>query len=245
MAVGMEAREGLRHTLVSVLYGRIEGNDSRLRMRIAPHCEFVVGIDEVGRGPLAGPLCVGACLVKRSERRGIEKVFAGVKDCKQLTERKRAAWHAQIERAAAAKIVTVKTTFIGQRTIDREGIRIAIRRSVSRLIRKLDVPTSTCHLLLDGGMSVPKTCPFYNVLIGGDEREPLIALASIAAKVRRDRRMIRLAKRYPQYGFDIHKGYGTKAHYAALKRYGPCELHRRSFLTKTVGWGALIKLRRH
>lgn len=193
---------------------------------------YIIGIDEVGRGPLAGPLCVGACAVLcRSSRRTLS-LFRGVKDCKQLAPAERLQWFMRIQSAAAHKRLLTETVFVGEKTIDERGISCALRTAISRVLRRLGFPPAKCRVLLDGGIKAPRAFLFQETIIRGDEKEPLIALASIAAKVRRDRYMIRLGKRYPMYGFDTHKGYGTKEHYEALRIYGPSPAHRRSFLTR-------------
>lgn len=126
--------------------------------------------------------------------------------------------------------ITFTTAFVGAETIDRFGMARALRLGVRRALKKLELHPSACRVLLDGGLKAPPLFECQETIIGGDERELTIALASIAAKVRRDTHMVRTAKRFPAYGFEAHKGYGTRAHYAALRANGPCPIHRRSFL---------------
>ena len=192
--------------------------------------KFIVGVDEVGRGPLAGPLCIGACAVEARKMRQCRRAFAGVKDCKQLSPTQREKWFAIIQEYESRGVVRVALAFVGHRTIDKKGMARALRVGIYRVLKKLNIEPTACKVLLDGGLKAPAHFTKQKTIIRGDETEMLIALASIAAKVRRDHRMIRLAKRFPEYGFDIHKGYGTKLHYEMLRRHGICELHRQSFI---------------
>lgn len=194
--------------------------------------QWLIGVDEVGRGPLAGPLCVGACAVRRQHKRRVLASLQGLRECKQLTPERRLLWFARIREAALLGRITAVTSFVGERTIDRRGIRHALNIAIRRCLTRLGISPALCQVLLDGGLKAPSSFPFQKTITHGDETEALIALASIVAKVRRDRRMIRLARRFPQYGFERHKGYGTRRHYEALQKYGLCEVHRRSFLKK-------------
>jgi len=121
---------------------------------------------------------------------------------------------------------------VSERLIDRNGMGWALRTAVARVLAKLSLPLNETSILLDGGLKAPANYINQKTIIRGDEKEWLIALASIIAKVKRDRFLVRLARKYPEYGFERHKGYGTKAHYEAIKRYGLCQIHRKSFLTK-------------
>lgn len=184
---------------------------------------WVVGIDEVGRGSLAGPLTVAALATRPSTMR--YKVYGGgLKDSKQLTPKQRLIYYNVITADPAIEWATVS---VGPRTIDHIGIQGAAQRAVARVLFLFRVPSS--FVLLDGSLYAP---PSYRqcTVIGGDAQIPLIAAASIIAKVTRDRFMERQHSRFPGYGFAVHKGYGTRAHYAALRRHGPCAIHRKSFL---------------
>ncbi len=190
---------------------------------------YTIGVDEVGRGPIAGPLCVGACLVRAHGRRAF---LRGVRDSKQLSGGERQRWAERLRRAEALGECRLATSFIGERRIERLGLSAALTLAVCKALRKLGVTPESCRVLLDGCLRAPKAFPFQETVIGGDEREPLIAAASIVAKVRRDRHMTRLAQAFPQYGFEQHKGYGTKKHYEALRKHGLSPVHRKSFLAK-------------
>ena len=195
--------------------------------------QYIIGIDEVGRGSLAGPLCIGACAAEADKMRVCRRAFAGVKDCKQLSPAQREKWFAMMQENESVGVIKSATTFVGHKTIDERGIARAIRIGIRRALKKLNTEPTSCKVLLDGGLKAPVQFTKQKTIIRGDETEMLIALASIAAKVRRDRHMIRLAKQFPQYGFDIHKGYGTKLHYKMLRRHGLCAIHRQSFIHHT------------
>ena len=194
--------------------------------------KYIIGIDEVGRGPLAGPLCVGACLVKRKDVSAFYRMVSGIKDSKKLTHQMRLKWLLILTEAAKKGECVLSTAFVGQETIDRKGLSYCLKLGIRRTLQKINAIPRSSKVLLDGGIKAPAVFTNQETIIKGDEKEPLIAVASIVAKVRRDRYMIRLSKQYPQYGFDEHKGYGTKAHYVVLNEYGICPVHRRSFLKK-------------
>lgn len=178
--------------------------------------QYTVGIDEVGRGPLAGPVTIAVV-------GGIApKLLRGIRDSKQLTAEARETW---------AKIIRANSTYVvvsvSAATIDRIGISASLRRAVERGLAKL--PQKPTLVLLDGSLYAPKEYR-QRTIIRGDETESLIAAASIVAKVHRDRFMVRMDAKHPHYGFAKHKGYGTREHYKALKRRGMSKIHRRTFL---------------
>lgn len=188
---------------------------------------YVLGVDEAGRGPLAGPVAVGVVAV--AEGFDVAKEFVGVADSKKLSEKMRENIFEMLKAREASGDARFAVEFESAETIDNEGIATAVRRALSRGVNALATDSALVHVLLDGSLKAP---PEYSqeTIINGDELIPLISLASIAAKVSRDRLMLDLAKKYPEYGFEKHKGYGTKAHYEALKKYGLCDIHRRSFI---------------
>lgn len=189
--------------------------------------EFVLGVDETGRGPLAGPVAVGVVVVP--EGFDVAKEFPGVADSKKLSEKKREGLFASLEERVARGDVCFVVEFESAETIDKEGIAVAVRRALYRGVNALAPDAALVRIQLDGALRAP---PEYSqeTIIGGDELVPVISLASIAAKVTRDRLMKEIALTYPLYGFEQHKGYGTKAHYAMLKNHGLCAIHRRSFI---------------
>ena len=177
------------------------------------------GVDEAGRGPLAGPVYAAACILPL----GLE--IPGLNDSKKLTEKKREALYDQITDAALSYGIAFATV----EEIESLNILRATFLAMNRAIGMLKQKPALC--LIDGnrsaGISVPCRC-----IIKGDALCADIAAASILAKVTRDRCMLELAERYPEYGFEKHKGYGTAAHYEALRQYGPSPVHRPSFLRK-------------
>jgi ribonuclease HII len=188
---------------------------------------FLLGVDEAGRGPLAGPVSVG--VVKAPEGFDVAKEFPGVADSKKLSEKRREALYAILETRALMGDIAFAVEFESAATIDTEGIAVAVRRALNRAVLGLAPDAALVHVQLDGSLKAP---PEYSqeTIIGGDALVPLISLASIAAKVERDRLMCKLAGDFPVYGFEVHKGYGTRAHYDALGEYGLCAIHRRSFI---------------
>lgn len=196
--------------------------------------QYVVGIDEAGRGPVAGPLAVGAVIAHINTP--IEHTFfaKGVRDSKQLTLGKREELFAWLQHHADLRHVV---SMVGPRVVDRDGISAATATAISRALRRL-VPHN-CNrddilVLLDGGLHAPESFVQQATIVKGDQKEPLIALASVAAKVTRDHKMRRLGFQFPEYGFEGHKGYGTKEHYKAIKKFGLCASHRKTFLTNAV-----------
>jgi len=227
---------------------------------------FIIGIDEAGRGPLAGPVSVGTFAIKLNSKekfiiakREALKQFRGVKDSKQLSEKQREEWLAKIKVVSNSKKFTKNlknshevfwaVSFSGAKTIDEKGLSYSIRSALNRSLKKLELSISRksedikgassrfflpLHslVLLDGSLYAPERYINQKTIIDGDAKEPIIALASICAKVLRDKKMKNFAKKYPHYGFEIHKGYGTKSHYVAIKKYGISQIHRKSFLKK-------------
>ncbi len=198
---------------------------------------YVIGIDEVGRGPLAGPVAVGALVLKKPlpkefQRAGRNKTF----DSKQIRPAERALWYLRIRAAQKSGHLDFKVTFVSEKIIDTKGLSFAIRKaldtSLRAVVRSAKLAPAQCDIRLDGGLKAPANFNRQKTIIKGDASEPGIGLASIVAKHLRDQKMIALHKKYPLYGFDIHKGYGTAKHRAAIRMHGLCTLHRRSFLTK-------------
>lgn len=185
---------------------------------------YIIGIDEVGRGPLAGPVAVGAIAITPQ----LLKKFRTIKESKQLSETKREEWSAKIF-AAAGDELHVAVAMVSAKEIDRIGIAPAIRKALRVALKKLAIDPKDARVLLDGGLYAPDEYTNQETIIRGDASETAIAMASVVAKVKRDTLMIRLAKKYPEYNFSQHKGYGTKAHIQALHAHGLSEIHRKSF----------------
>lgn len=193
--------------------------------------EFLIGIDEVGRGPLAGPVYVGAVVVPADFD---WELMRGVRDSKKLTPRKREEWYGILDGMRTAGQLNFATASSPAEIIDRRGIVFAIRRALEKCLKLLDANPAACHILLDGSLRAPEHFLMQETIIHGDDIEPIISAASIVAKVRRDRLMKKLSPRYPKYDFRSHKGYGTKAHRASIRKHGLCVLHRKSFCTRLV-----------
>lgn len=189
----------------------------------------LIGIDEVGRGPLAGPVAVGAFLVPCVGKK-MPGVLSKAKDSKMLSAQKREEWFCLAKRLQSENQCRYAVSCVSEKIIDRKGIAYAIRLAISRSLKKLGVEADTCEVLLDGGIRAPGRYLLQKTIIGGDKREPIIALASIVAKVVRDQKLKNYGKIFPGYGFEIHKGYGTRLHYQRLKKHGLSKIHRRSFL---------------
>ena len=182
----------------------------------------VCGIDEAGRGPLPGPVCAAAVLLPEG------LVIDGLNDSKKLSEKKRELLFPVIEENALAFGIG----FADEKEIDEINILqatfLAMRRAFDAMQRRCD------YVLVDGNRMPPMPVPGETV-VKGDAKSPSIAAASILAKVSRDRVMLEYTKQYPEYQFEKHKGYGTKAHVEALRAFGPSPIHRRTFLKKILG----------
>lgn len=189
--------------------------------------KYYIGVDEVGRGPIAGPVTV--CALVSFAGRNLE-LLKGVKDSKKLTPRGREIWFKKIRETKVSGLTKFVVISVDNKTIDKIGIVSALNLCVKKCLDKLDLPPEETSVLLDGSLHASKIYKSQETIIRGDEKEPLIAAASIVAKVSRDWHMSNLPERYKTYGFQNHKGYGTRAHYAAIKEYGISDLHRRSFL---------------
>jgi ribonuclease HII len=187
--------------------------------------EYLIGVDEAGRGPLAGPVAVGVVAVPTGF--DVLKEFPNVKDSKLLSGQKREIIFEQVRRRVDLGDLQVCVRLSSSAYIDRFGITRAVRRAAWSGIRKLGMPDNSA-VLLDGLLRAPNEY-MQRTIIKGDLRVPVIALASIMAKVTRDRLMERLSADYPEYGFEQHKGYGTPSHLLAIKRHGLSDIHRESF----------------
>ncbi len=206
---------------------------------------FVIGIDEAGRGPLAGPVVASACIFKKichaefisaSQENQIEilkqvqndKNISIIRDSKLLSEKQREEIFDFI-----FENFYVGLGICDHETIDRinilEATYLAMKKSVSALNDKLQITNDKKIILVDGNKMIPNMSIEQRAIVGGDKIVKSISAASIVAKVTRDRMMHSWHEKYPQYGFSKHKGYGTKFHIDAIKKYGPCEIHRKSF----------------
>ena len=178
--------------------------------------QLVCGVDEAGRGPLAGPVCAAAVILPP------ELVSPGLNDSKTLTAKKRR----ELCSVITAEAVSYGIAFASEQEIDEINILQATFLAMERAMQKLSPPPELA--LIDGNRTKDFGLP-VRTIVKGDSLSASIAAASILAKVTRDRYMIELDEKYPEYGFAQHKGYGTAQHIEALKKYGPCPIHRRSF----------------
>lgn len=184
--------------------------------------KVICGVDEAGRGPLAGPVCAAAVILPQHLE------LPGLTDSKKLTDKKRRELFPLIQEQA----ISYGIGFASEQEIDEINILQATFLAMKRALEQLNVPVELA--LIDGNRETDFGIPVKTV-VKGDSLSANIAAASILAKVTRDDLMLELSNNYPEYGFDIHKGYGTKAHYAALTEHGPCPVHRMTFLKKFYG----------
>lgn len=213
--------------------------------------QYLVGVDEAGRGPLAGPVAVGVVSLLAGEA-GLgmsEEILAifgekGVRDSKKLSEKKREEIFGKIQELKKEEKLDFVVTLVSNKVIDEKGISFAIKSGISECLKKLNLKPESCLIKLDGGLKASQEFTNQETIVRGDEQEPVIALASICAKVIRDRWMGELARKYPEYGLEKHKGYGTKSHYEALKKSGISPIHRKSFLKNFITHPTLSYLKR-
>ena len=185
--------------------------------------ELICGVDEAGRGPLAGPVCAAAVILPP------DLEIEGLNDSKKLTEKKRDALYDIITEKALAYGIAMAT----EQEIDEINILQATFLAMCRAVEQLSVRPS--FVLVDGNREPDLGDLPLKTVVKGDSLSANIAAASILAKVTRDRYMVEMDARYPEYGFAVHKGYGTQKHYEALRQYDACPIHRRSFLKKFYG----------
>lgn len=188
----------------------------------AKDVQVICGVDEAGRGPLAGPVCAAAVILSPHLE------IPGLNDSKKLTDKRRRELFPLIQEKALAYGIA----FADHKEIDEINILQATYLAMERALAQLSVKPDIA--LIDGNRAKDFGLPVQTV-VHGDSLSANIAAASILAKVTRDDVMLEMAESYPQYGFAVHKGYGTKAHYEALGEYGPCPIHRMTFLKKFYG----------
>lgn len=192
---------------------------------------YILGIDEAGRGPLAGPVSVGVIAVESSF--DLLDAFPGLNDSKKLSEKKREALFLRLQEEMQKGNINAIACLSSSTVIDTKGISYAISHALEQGVRKLMPEANLGRIYLDGSLKAPVEYE-QETIIGGDGLVPAIMLASIVAKVTRDRLMVKLALEHPQYGFEKHKGYGTASHIQAIKDYGPSPIHRMSFLSRIL-----------
>lgn len=183
--------------------------------------EYVCGVDEAGRGPLAGPVCAAAVILPKG------LIIEGVNDSKKLTEKKREALFDVICNSALAYSIA----FAEVKEIEEVNILRATMNTMKRAVEGLSIKADFAYI---DGNSMPSLGIDGECVVKGDAKSMSVACASILAKVSRDRLMLKYAEEYPLYSFEKHKGYGTKVHVEALKEHGSCPIHRMSFLTRIL-----------
>jgi len=179
---------------------------------------------------LAGPVSVGVAAAPLHALEAVFHTLAGVKDSKKLSHQKRERWCAVARELKERKELLHTVSLVGVQHINKRGIAPAVRIGVKRSLERLKVPPEASLVLLDGGLRAPSAFIHQQTIIGGDDTEPLISLASILAKERRDTYMQNLSRKMPQYGFEQHKGYGTHEHMRRIRLHGISSVHRTAFV---------------
>lgn len=182
---------------------------------------FVCGVDEAGRGPLCGPVVAAAVILPKDE------YIEGVNDSKKLTEKKREKLYDDIMKRAVAASIGISDVDVIEKVNILNATKLAMKQAIEKLSMKPD------YVLIDGNQMIDINIKAETV-VSGDAKSESIAAASIIAKVTRDRMLIEFDKKYPEYGFAKHKGYGTKSHIEAIQKYGLTDIHRPSFCKKFV-----------
>ncbi|MFA5870612.1 MAG: ribonuclease HII [Candidatus Paceibacterota bacterium] len=209
--------------------------------------DFHIGVDEMGRGPLAGALYVCACGIVDLKNLPKSTRALPIRDSKKLSEKRRKEWWKILDTKKRKKEVYLEYSAISVKTIDSKGVSYSTKtgatQSVKKVLKKAKLSSGVIYIQLDGSLfvdvaelqkSFPRCTFKTQTIIKGDESVKIISFASIYGKVMRDRYMVKLDKEYPQYGFKKHKGYGTRQHIKALKKHGMSSLHRRSFLGRIM-----------
>ncbi len=193
--------------------------------------KYILGVDEAGRGPLAGPVAVG--VVAASSDFDILAAFPGLNDSKKLSEKKRESLFLLLQEEMRKGSVSAVVCLSSAGVIDTKGISYAVAHALTQGVRKLMPDPRAGKVYLDGSLKAPIEYE-QETIIGGDGLVPAIMLASVAAKVTRDRLMKKMAEEQPAYGFERHKGYGTASHIEAIQKYGPSSVHRMTFLSNIL-----------
>ena len=196
--------------------------------------EYIIGVDEAGRGPLAGPVAVGVSLIKKEHSKTIFTLLKkhGLNDSKQIKEKTRESLFELLKQLKTENKINWSVTLISAKVISNKGITFAIKDAILKSLKtlKIDAFQHLISLEMDGALKVPEGMwKKSQIIIKGDSIKPSIMIASIVAKVTRDRYMTRISKKYPLYQFDIHKGYGTKKHRDLIQKHGLSTEHR-------LGW---------
>jgi ribonuclease HII len=194
----------------------------------ARELKYIIGIDEVGRGPLAGPVTVCAFAILDHDLARLDEV--GAKDSKVLSEQKRDIVAKKLKEFTEKGWCTYQIASTSSEIIDKKGLTLAIQMAINNALKKLNIHPEHADIYLDGGLKAPQKFFRQHTIIKGDSKIPVISCASVLAKVHRDSLMNKYDLKFPEYGFYNHKGYGTPEHYKALRKYGMTPIHRRLFL---------------
>jgi len=224
--------------------------------------KYIIGIDEVGRGPIAGPVCVASFMMQYNYELPIndyELKLPKLRDSKKLSKKQREVWFEFLTEEKKKGNCDFTFSFVSNENIDKFGIVKCIQKALNESLKKVTTQNNiqntsqdsensflftpkgpyeiknfqnlaSYFVYLDGGLHAPKEFINQKTIIKGDELYPVISLASIVAKVSRDKVMTNYGKEYPEYGFEKHVGYGTKTHYDAIKKHGQIPIHRKSFI---------------
>lgn len=187
----------------------------------------IVGIDEAGRGPLAGPVSIGVTVIPKGFK---WTKIPHVGDSKKVSPQRREVIFRQTQDLKKQGLLDYAVVLVSNTVIDTKGISYAIKSGIEKALKKLNLDPETTEVKLDGSLKAPIQFMYQETIIKGDAKEKSIGLASIMAKVTRDEYMKKMAKKYPEYGFEIHKGYGTVSHRMAIKRLGIARIHRSTFI---------------
>jgi ribonuclease HII len=210
----------------SVHIRSLRGANERSNKELRQRPRFLVGVDEAGRGPLAGPVAIGVAVVPY----GFDwKTIPGVGDSKKVSPKNREAIFRLAKSLKKTGVIDWSVILISAKIIDTIGITRAVAKGIERGMGRLGLNPNSVKVRLDGLLKAGAEYRKQKTIIKGDAKEKVIGLASILAKVTRDTYMVRLGKKYPEYGFEVHKGYGTLVHRKAIKKFGRSPVHRESF----------------
>lgn len=196
------------------------------------NAKYLIGIDEVGRGPLAGPVCVGLVAIEKKNAKKILSKFSALRDSKKMNEKNRKEIYESVLKKQSSGDIIFEIQKCSAKEIDKIGISKCIKKCIETGLKNLEkkgIHGGNTEVRLDGALRAPSTYPNQKTIIRGDDSEKIISLASVLSKVYRDNLMIKLHKKLPQYNLAQNKGYGTKAHIKAIKSNGMTLDHRKSF----------------
>lgn len=193
--------------------------------------KVIVGIDEVGRGALAGPVSVGVFIALDPHK--VRRKLSGIRDSKKLTRKEREEWALKIQNLCREGSASFKVSSTSPRTIDQKGISHCVHKAICSALRRSAIACDS-KILLDGLLRAPSEYKNQKTIIGGDDKELVISAASVIAKVARDKLMQKLAQKYAGYYFETNVGYGTRKHREAIQKLGLSKIHRRTYCSRTL-----------